>query len=54
MQAAAEGAKPDEATAFLTALRPLLRRDRQEKLDRAIRAVSMMRTAKLLSKTLDL
>ena len=54
MQAAAEGAKPDEATAFLTALRPLLRRDRQEKLDRAIRAVSMMRTAKRLSKTLDL
>ena len=54
MQAAAEGAKPDEATAFLTALRPLLRRDRQEKLDRAIRAVSMMRTAKILSKTLDL
>ncbi len=54
MQAAAEGTKPDEATALLTALKPLLRQERQEKLDRAIRAMGMMRTAKLLSKTLEL
>ena len=54
MQAAAEAAKPDEATALLTALKPLLRQERQEKLDRAIRAMGMMRTARLLGKNLEL
>ena len=34
--AVSEAAKPDETTAFLEALRPLLRPEHQEKIDRAI------------------
>ena len=53
-QAAGAAAGTDNAAGFLQALRPLMRPDRQEKLDRAIRALRLMRTAKVLSKTIEL
>lgn len=54
LRAVNEGAKPDRATEFLEALKPLLQPEKQEKLDRAIRAVRLMRTAKTVSKTIEL
>ena len=46
MQAAAEASKPDEATTLLLALKPMLRPERQEKVDRAVGLLGMMRAAK--------
>jgi hypothetical protein len=46
MQAAAEASKPDEASQLLLALKPMLRPERQEKVDRAIRMLGLMRAAK--------
>ena len=48
-----EAEKPDESTALLTALRPLLRPERQSRLDQALRAMSLMRAAKLASTVLE-
>lgn len=48
-----EAEKPDESTALLTALRPLLRPERQSRLDQALRAMSLMRAAKLASAVLE-
>lgn len=52
--AVSEASKPDENTAFLEALRPLLRRENQEKIDRAIRALRLMRAAKTVSSAVEL
>ena len=46
LQAAAEASKPDEASQLLLALKPMLRPERQEKVDRAIRMLGLMRSAK--------
>lgn len=46
MQAAAEASKPDETSRLLLALKPMLRPERQEKVDRAIRLLGLMRAAK--------
>ena len=55
LSGALQGASaPNEATALLEALRPMLRPEKQNKVDRAIRAVRMMHTARLLSKTIEL
>lgn len=43
------GNEPDDATRFLEALRPMLRREMQGKLDRAQRAIRLMHTAKAVS-----
>lgn len=48
-----EAEKPDESTALLTALRPLLRPERQSRLDQALRAMSLMRAARLASAVLE-
>lgn len=53
MSAWSEASRPDENTAFLEALRPLLRRDNQEKLDRAIQALRLMRAAKTVSAAVE-
>lgn len=45
---------PDDVTGFLEALRPLLRPERQGKLDRAIKAVRLMRAAKTVTATMEL
>ncbi len=49
MQAAAEASKPDETSALLLALKPLLRPERQVKVDRAVRFLGVMRAAKKAS-----
>lgn len=54
MQAVQEGGRPDQATEFLEALRPLLGSGRQEKLDRALRAVRLMHTARAVTKSIEL
>lgn len=54
LKAVQDGAKPDRSTELLEALRPLLHAEKQEKLDRAIRAVRLMHTAKTVSKTIEL
>lgn len=54
MSAFSEASKQDEVTDFLEALRALLRPERQEKIDRAIRAVHLMRAAKTVTKVVDL
>lgn len=46
MQAAAEASKPDETSKLLLALKPMLRPERQEKVDRAIQMLGLMRAAK--------
>ena len=46
MRAAAEASKPDETSQLLLALKPMLRPERQEKVDRAIRMLGLMRAAK--------
>lgn len=51
--AVSEAAKPDETTAFLEALRPLLRTEHQEKIDKAIRAVQLVRAAKTVSAAVE-
>lgn len=48
-----EAEKPDESTALLTALRPLLRPERQARLDQALRALSLMRAARLAGTVLE-
>lgn len=52
--AVSEAAKPDETTAFLEALRPLLRQEHQGKIDRAIKALQLMRAAKTVSGAVEL
>ena len=52
--AVSEATRPDETTAFLEALRPLLRTEHQEKVDRAIRAVQLIRAAKTVSTTMEI
>ena len=52
--AVSDAAKPDETTAFLEALRPLLRPEHQEKIDRALRAMHLMRAAKTVSSAVEL
>ena len=46
MQAAAEASKPDETAALLLALKPMLRPERQEKVDRAVQLLGLMRAVK--------
>jgi hypothetical protein len=46
--------EPEETAALLEALRPLLGPGKQEKLDRAAKALRLMRTAKRLSRTIEL
>lgn len=52
--AISEATRPDETTAFLEALRPLLRSEHQEKVDRAIRAVQLIRAARTVSSSVEL
>lgn len=54
VSAFSEASAKDEVTSFLEALRGLLRPERQEKLDRAIRAVHLMRTARTMSSVVEL
>lgn len=54
MQAVSAGSQPDQATALLDALRPMLRPEKQGKLDRAIRALRLMRTARTVTETIEL
>lgn len=54
MSALSEASRPDESTALLEALRPLLRRENQEKIDRAIKALRLMRAAKTVSSAVEL
>ena len=54
MQAVQEGNQPDRTTAFLEALRPLLGGGKQDKLERALRAVRLTRTAKAVTKSIEL
>ncbi len=46
MQAAKEASKPDETSELLLALKPMLRPERQEKVDRAVEMLRLMRAAK--------
>lgn len=46
MQAAQEASKPDETSKLLLALKPMLRPERQEKVDRAVEMLRLMRAAK--------
>ena len=46
MQAAAEASRPDETSNLLLALKPMLRPERQEKVDRAVEMLRLMRAAK--------
>lgn len=48
MRAASELGKPDETTALLTALRPLLRPERQAKLDSAVKLYGLLRAARTI------
>ena len=48
MKAAKEMGTPDETTALLTALRPLLRPERQAKLDRAMKLYGVLRAARAI------
>ena len=41
------GGKPDDRCALLSALRPYLRRERQERIDEAIRILKVLRFAEL-------
>lgn len=52
MQAAAEASKPDETSALLLALKPMLRPERQEKVDRAVQLLGVMRAAKTASQVI--
>lgn len=54
MSALSEASRPDASTALLEALRPLLRRENQEKIDRAIKALRLMRAAKTVSSAVEL
>lgn len=54
MSALSAASQPDDVTGLLEALRPLLRPDRQGKLDKAIRAVRLMRAAQTMSSTMEL
>ena len=46
MQAAQEASRPDETSNLLLALKPMLRPERQEKVDRAVEMLRLMRAAK--------
>lgn len=52
MQAAAEASKPDETSTLLLALKPMLRPERQEKVDRAVQLLGVMRAAKTASQVM--
>lgn len=54
MSALSEATRPDESTALLEALRPLLRQENQEKIDRAIKALRLMRAARTVSTAVEL
>lgn len=54
MSALSEASRPDESTALLEALRPLLRRENQAKIDRAIKALRLMRAARSVSSAVEL
>lgn len=54
LTAFSEASKQDEVTDFLEALRALLRPDRQPKIDRAIRAVHLMRAARTVTGATEL
>ena len=54
MSALREGGDASKSTALLEALRPLLRQEKQEKLDRAIKAVRLSYAARTVSKTIEL
>lgn len=54
MSALSAASQPDEVTVFLEALRPLLRPDRRSKLEKAIRAVHLMRAAQTVTTTMEL
>lgn len=54
MSAVRDQGEPDDATRFLEALRPLLRREMQGKMDRALKAVKLMRTARAVTGVLEL
>lgn len=54
MGALSEASKPDQDTAFLEALRPLLRTENRGKIDRAIKALRLMRAAKTVSSAVEL
>jgi hypothetical protein len=54
LSALEEASKPDQATGVLEALRPLLQPERQGKIDRAIRAIGLIRAARSVSGTLEL
>jgi predicted naringenin-chalcone synthase len=54
LSALEEASKPDRSTGVLEALRPLLQPERQGKIDRAIRAIRLIRAAKTASATLEL
>ena len=45
MQAAAEASRPDETSNLLLALKPMLRPERQEKVDRAVEMLRRIRAA---------
>lgn len=52
--AVSEASRDDEVTELFGALRGLLRPERQEKIDRAIRAVHLVRAAKTVTKVVEL
>lgn len=54
MAAFSEASQNDQVTELLNALRGILRPERQEKIDRAIRAVHLVRAAKTVSKVVEL
>ncbi len=54
MSALSEVTKNDQVTDFLEALRAILRPENQGKIDRAIRAVHLMRAAKTATRVVEL
>ena len=54
LSAVQSGGSPCQSTSFLEALQPLLKEEKQEKLNRAIRAIRLMHTARAVSKTIEL
>lgn len=54
LRAVQSGSGSCQSTSFLEALQPLLKEEKQEKLNRAIRAIRLMHTARAVSKTIEL
>lgn len=54
LSAVQSGGSSCQSTSFLEALQPLLKEEKQEKLNRAIRAIRLMHTARAVSKTIEL